>query len=61
MKNQYLGTMRKEYGFDSEQVEKIVKLFEESELNEEQKSWIVTLRKYWDWVNLAFLYGNSFY
>jgi hypothetical protein len=31
------------------------------ELNEEQERWIKELKKYWNWVHLAFLFGNSFY
>ena len=61
MKHQYLGSMRKEYAVDSAAVEECVAKLESENFKEDIKQCVAKLRKYWDWVHLAFLYGNSFY
>jgi len=61
MKNQYLGGLRKEYVVDSATVNECISQIDSWELQKEQREWVNKLKKYWELVDLAFRYGNSFY
>jgi len=61
MKNKYLGGLRKEYAVDSATVNECISNIDSWELQKEQREWVNKLKKYWELVDLAFRYGNSFY